>query len=139
VLLERGLSATIREWLMAAEYIVAKGNHRVAPCERGIRTFETGIRAHVPAVARAAVAAVADALIVEVHPRPEKALPDGHQSLTPAEFDELVKQVRVIAGAIGRAMQRWVKDRPRQGVPRGAETSYGECEARRGSSGDPPG
>jgi 3-deoxy-7-phosphoheptulonate synthase len=136
VLLKRGLSATIREWLMAAEYIVAKGNHRVALCERGIRTFETltrntldinaipvlkalthlpvvvdpshgiGIRAHVPAVARAAVAAVADALIVEVHPRPEKALPDGHQSLTPAEFDELVKQVRVIAGAIGRPMQR---------------------------------
>jgi 3-deoxy-7-phosphoheptulonate synthase len=134
VLLKRGLSATIREWLMAAEYIVAKGNHRVALCERGIRTFETltrntldinaipvlkalthlpvvvdpshgiGIRAHVPAVARAAVAAGADALIVEVHPRPEKALSDGHQSLTPAEFDELMKQVRVIAGAIGRPL-----------------------------------
>jgi 3-deoxy-7-phosphoheptulonate synthase len=134
VLLKRGLSATIREWLMAAEYIVAKGNHRVALCERGIRTFETltrntldinavpvlkalthlpvvvdpshgiGIRAHVPAVARAAVAAGADALIVEVHPRPEKALSDGHQSLTPAEFGELMKQVRVIAGAIGRPL-----------------------------------
>jgi 3-deoxy-7-phosphoheptulonate synthase len=134
VLLKRGLSATIREWLMAAEYIVAKGNHRVALCERGIRTFETltrntldinaipvlkalthlpvvvdpshgiGIRAHVPAVARAAVAAGADALIIEVHPRPEKALSDGHQSLTPAEFDELMKQVRVIAGAIGRPL-----------------------------------
>jgi 3-deoxy-7-phosphoheptulonate synthase len=119
---------------MAAEYIVAKGNHRVALCERGIRTFETltrntldinaipvlkalthlpvvvdpshgiGIRAHVPAVARAAVAAGADALIIEVHPRPEKALSDGHQSLTPAEFDELMKQVRVIAGAIGRPL-----------------------------------
>ncbi|HSN90443.1 MAG TPA: 3-deoxy-7-phosphoheptulonate synthase [Anaeromyxobacteraceae bacterium] len=135
VLLKRGLSATIREWLMAAEYVVAKGNHRVALCERGIRTFETltrntldinaipvlkalthlpvvvdpshgiGIRAHVPAVARAAVAAGADALIVEVHPHPEKALSDGHQSLTPAEFDELMKQVRVIAGAIGRPLQ----------------------------------
>jgi len=134
VLLKRGLSATIREWLMAAEYIVAKGNHRVALCERGIRTFETltrntldinaipvlkalthlpvvvdpshgiGIRAYVPAVARAAVAAGADALIIEVHPRPEKALSDGHQSLTPAEFDELMKQVRVIAGAIGRPL-----------------------------------
>src|SRR5512135_2016276 len=132
VLLKRGLSATIKEWLMAAEYIVAKGNHRVALCERGIRTFETmtrntldinaipvlkalthlpvvvdpshgiGLRAHVPAIARAGIAAGADGIIVEVHPCPEKALSDGHQSLTPAEFEELMKQVRVIAGAIGR-------------------------------------
>jgi 3-deoxy-7-phosphoheptulonate synthase len=132
ILLKRGLSATIREWLMAAEYIVSKGNFRVALCERGIRTFETmtrntldinavpvlkalthlpvvvdpshgiGLRPHVPAIARAGVAAGADGLIVEVHPKPEKALSDGHQSLTPAEFDELMKQVRVIAGAIGR-------------------------------------
>ena len=121
VLLKRGLSATIKEWLMAAEYIVAKGNHRVALCERGIRTFETmtrntldinavpvlkalthlpvlvdpshgiGLRAHVPAIARAGVAAGADGIIVEVHPCPEKALSDGHQSLTPAEFEELMK------------------------------------------------
>jgi len=132
VLLKRGLSATIKEWLMAAEYIVAKGNHRVALCERGIRTFETmtrntldinavpvlkalthlpvvvdpshgiGLRAHVPAIARAGVAAGADGLIIEVHPKPEKALSDGHQSLTPEEFDGLMRQVRVIAGAIGR-------------------------------------
>ena len=132
VLLKRGLSATIKEWLMAAEYIVAKGNHRVALCERGIRTFETmtrntldinavpvlkalthlpvvvdpshgiGLRAHVPAIARAGVAAGADGLIIEVHPRPEKALSDGHQSLTPDEFDGLMRQVKVIAGAIGR-------------------------------------
>jgi 3-deoxy-7-phosphoheptulonate synthase len=132
ILLKRGLSATLREWLMAAEYIVAKGNHRVALCERGIRTFETmtrntfdinaipvlkalthlpvvadpshgiGLRPHVGAIARAAVAAGADGLIIEVHPRPEKALSDGHQSLTPAEFEALMKQVRVIAGAIGR-------------------------------------
>ena len=132
VLLKRGLSATIREWLMAAEYIVSRGNHRVALCERGIRTFETmtrntldinavpvlkalthlpvvvdpshgiGIRQHVPAIARAGIAAGADGLIVEVHPSPEKAVSDGHQSLTPAEFGELMKQVRVIAGAIGR-------------------------------------
>jgi 3-deoxy-7-phosphoheptulonate synthase len=132
ILLKRGLSATIKEWLMAAEYIVAKGNHRVALCERGIRTFETmtrntldinaipvlkalthlpvlvdpshgiGLRAHVPAIARAGVAAGADGIIVEVHPCPEKALSDGHQSLTPAEFEELMKQVRVIAGAVGR-------------------------------------
>jgi len=134
VLLKRGLSATIKEWLMAAEYIVAKGNHRVALCERGIRTFETmtrntldinavpvlkalthlpvvvdpshgiGLRPHVPAIARAGVAAGADALIIEVHPRPEKALSDGHQSLTPAEFEGLMAQVRVIAGAVGRSI-----------------------------------
>jgi 3-deoxy-7-phosphoheptulonate synthase len=132
VLLKRGLSATIREWLMAAEYIVSKGNHKVALCERGIRTFETmtrntldinavpvlkslthlpvmvdpshgiGLRPHVPAIARAGIAAGADGLIIEVHPHPEKALSDGHQSLTPAEFEELMKQARVIASAIGR-------------------------------------
>jgi 3-deoxy-7-phosphoheptulonate synthase len=134
ILLKRGLSATIREWLMAAEYIVAKGNHRVALCERGIRTFETmtrntldinaipvlkalthlpvvvdpshgiGIRAHVPAIARAGIAAGADALIIEVHPKPEKALSDGHQSLTPAEFEDLMRPVRVVASAIGRPL-----------------------------------
>jgi 3-deoxy-7-phosphoheptulonate synthase len=132
VLLKRGPSATIREWLMAAEYIVAHGNQRVALCERGIRTFETmtrntldlnavpilkalthlpvivdpshgiGLRAHVPAMARAAIAAGADGIIVEVHPRPEKALSDGQQSLTPVEFEELMRQVRVIASAVGR-------------------------------------
>src|SRR5512138_3846709 len=132
ILLKRGPSATIKEWLMAAEYIVSRGNYQVALCERGIRTFETmtrntldlnavpvlkslthlpvvvdpshgiGLRAHVPAMARAGIAAGADAIIVEVHPRPEKALSDGQQSLTPAEFEELMRQVRVIAGAIGR-------------------------------------
>jgi 3-deoxy-7-phosphoheptulonate synthase len=134
ILLKRGPSATIREWLMAAEYVVAHGNYQVALCERGIRTFETatrntldlnavpvlkalthlpvvvdpshgiGIRAHVPAMARAGIAAGADAIIVEVHPRPEQALSDGQQSLTPVEFEELMRQVRVIAGAIGRAI-----------------------------------
>ncbi|MEI7703644.1 MAG: 3-deoxy-7-phosphoheptulonate synthase [Deltaproteobacteria bacterium] len=132
VLLKRGPSATIREWLMAAEYVVAHGNPNVALCERGIRTFENatrntldlnavpvlkslthlpvvvdpshgiGIRAHVPAMARAAVAAGADGLIVEVHPCPEKALSDGQQSLTPGEFEGLMAQVKVIAGAVGR-------------------------------------
>jgi 3-deoxy-7-phosphoheptulonate synthase len=132
VLLKRGPSSTIKEWLMAAEYVVAHGNPRVALCERGIRTFETatrntldlnavpvlkslthlpvvvdpshgiGLRAHVPAMARAAVAAGADALIVEVHPCPEKALSDGQQSLTAQEFATLMDQVRVIAGAVGR-------------------------------------
>jgi 3-deoxy-7-phosphoheptulonate synthase len=134
VLLKRGPSATIKEWLMAAEYVLAGGNYQVVLCERGIRTFETmtrntldlnavpvlktlthlpvivdpshgiGLRKHVPAMARAGVAAGADGVIVEVHPHPEKALSDGHQSLTPAEFEELMRQVRVIAGAIGRAV-----------------------------------
>ncbi len=134
VMLKRGLCATIREWLMAAEYIVAKGNPQVMLCERGIRTFETmtrntldinavpvvkalshlpvivdpshgiGIRRHVPAIARAGVAAGADGLIVEVHPRPEKALSDGHQSLTIEEFEALMRQVAVIAGATGRPL-----------------------------------
>ena len=132
VMLKRGLSGTIREWLMAAEYIVAKGNPSVMLCERGIRTFETatrntldinaipvvkslshlpvivdpshgiGIRKHVAAIARAGVAAGADGIMVEVHPKPEKALSDGHQSLTISEFDELMRQVRVIALAIER-------------------------------------
>jgi 3-deoxy-7-phosphoheptulonate synthase len=132
VLLKRGPSSTIREWLMAAEYVVAHGNPRVVLCERGIRTFENatrntldlnavpvlkslthlpvivdpshgiGLRAHVPAMARAAVAAGADGLIVEVHPCPEKALSDGQQSLTPGEFSGLMGQVKVIAGAVGR-------------------------------------
>jgi 3-deoxy-7-phosphoheptulonate synthase len=132
ILLKRGPSATIKEWLMAAEYILSRGNYQVALCERGIRTFETmtrntldlnavpvlkslthlpvlvdpshgiGLRAHVSAMARAGVAAGADGLIVEVHPRPDRALSDGQQSLTPAEFEGLMKQVRVIAGAVGR-------------------------------------
>jgi 3-deoxy-7-phosphoheptulonate synthase len=134
ILLKRGQSATIKEWLMAAEYIVSRGNYQVALCERGIRTFETmtrntldlnavpvlkalthlpvivdpshgiGLRAHVAAMARAGIAAGADGIIVEVHPRPDKALSDGQQSLKPREFEELMRQVRVIAGAIGRAV-----------------------------------
>ena len=134
VLLKRGPSATIREWLMAAEYVVSSGNYQVALCERGIRTFETmtrntldlnavpvlkalthlpvivdpshgiGLRAHVAAMARAGIAAGADGIIVEVHPCPEKALSDGQQSLTPAEFEELMRQARVIGGALGRGI-----------------------------------
>jgi 3-deoxy-7-phosphoheptulonate synthase len=134
ILLKRGPSATIKEWLMAAEYVLAHGNYQVALCERGIRTFETmtrntldlnavpvlkalthlpvvvdpshgiGLRAHVPAMARAGVAAGADGLIVEVHPCPEKALSDGAQSLTPPEFVELMRQARGIAQAIGRTI-----------------------------------
>ncbi len=134
ILLKRGPSATLKEWLMAAEYVVSSGNYQVALCERGIRTFETmtrntldlnavpvlkalthlpivvdpshgiGLRKHVPAMARAGIAAGADAIIVEVHPKPDCALSDGHQSLTPAEFDGLMKQARVIAGAVGRSL-----------------------------------
>jgi len=134
ILLKRGPAATIKEWLMAAEYILAAGNYQVALCERGIRTFETmtrntldlnavpvlkalthlpvivdpshgiGIRAHVSPMARGAIACGADGIIVEVHPNPEKALSDGHQSLTPTQFGELVRQVAVIAGAVGRTV-----------------------------------
>ncbi|MBI4511981.1 MAG: 3-deoxy-7-phosphoheptulonate synthase [Deltaproteobacteria bacterium] len=127
VMLKRGLSATIQEWLMAAEYIMAKGNYQVMLCERGIRTFETMTRntldlgsiplvkrlthlpviidpSHgtgdyrsVPALARAAVAVGADGLMVEVHPDPARALSDGPQSLTPANFAKLMESISAIA------------------------------------------
>jgi 3-deoxy-7-phosphoheptulonate synthase len=132
VLLKRGLSATIEELLMSAEYILAGGNRQVMLCERGIRTFETSTRnttdinavpvlkslTHLPiildpshstgdsdyvaAVARAAIAAGADGLIVEVHPNPTQALSDGKQSLRPEKFAEMVRQVRAITEVIGR-------------------------------------
>jgi len=132
VLLKRGLSATIEELLMSAEYILAGGNQQVMLCERGIRTFETSTRnttdinaipvlknlTHLPvildpshatghadyvaAIARAAIAAGADGLIVEVHPDPAKAVSDGKQSLKPEKFAEMVKQVRAIAEVMGR-------------------------------------
>ena len=134
VLLKRGMSATVEELLMAAEYILSHGNRRVILCERGIRTFETSTRnttdinaipvlkaqTHLPVildpshstghwqyvipVARAGIAAGADGLIIEVHAHPEEALSDGGQSLKPERFAELVKQVRVIAGALGRGL-----------------------------------
>ena len=132
VLLKRGMSATVEEWLLAAEYVLAQGNHQVALCERGVRTFETytrntldlssvpvvqslshlpvivdpshatGRRDLVPTMARAAVAAGADGLMIEVHPQPEEALSDGMQSLYPAQFDGLVRDCRAVARAIGR-------------------------------------
>ena len=134
VLLKRGLSATIEDLLMSAEYILAGGNHEVILCERGIRTFETALRntfdisaipvvqqaTHLPIIAdpshatgfrdkvasmaRAAVAAGADGLMVEVHYDPEKALSDGPQSLFPDQFEELMEQLRQIAAAIGRTI-----------------------------------
>ncbi|MGB2868360.1 MAG: 3-deoxy-7-phosphoheptulonate synthase [Bacteroidota bacterium] len=132
VMLKRGLSATIEEWLMSAEYILAGGNHNVMLCERGIRTFETstrntmdigaipvvkkkshlpiiadpshaiGIRDKVIPMARAAVAAGADGILVEVHNDPDHAKSDGAQSLFPDQFTEMMKEVRIIAEAIGR-------------------------------------
>jgi 3-deoxy-7-phosphoheptulonate synthase len=134
VLLKRGLSATIKEWLMSAEYIMSRGNQRVMLCERGIRTFETATRntldlsavpllkqlTHLPVVvdpshgvgkrdlvlpmAKAAVAAGADALIIEVHTNPEEALSDGDQSLKPNAFARLMEELRPVALAVGREM-----------------------------------
>jgi 3-deoxy-7-phosphoheptulonate synthase len=132
VLLKRGLAATIDELLLAAEYILAEGNDDVILCERGIRSFDThtrnlfdlaaipvvkslshlpiiadpshatGLRAKVTPMARAAIAAGADGLIVEVHPDPPHAMSDGAQSLYPEQFGDLMKQITVIARAIGR-------------------------------------
>jgi 3-deoxy-7-phosphoheptulonate synthase len=134
VLLKRGISATIEELLLSAEYILAGGNYDVILCERGIRTFETYTRntmdisaipvvkklSHLPMVAdpshgtgrrdkvapmaRAAVAAGADGLLLEVHPDPDHALSDGAQSLYPAQFEELMGQLRMIATAVGRVV-----------------------------------
>jgi len=134
VLLKRGMMATIEEWLMAAEYILAQGNSRVILCERGIRTFETATRntfdinaiplvkqlSHLPVIAdpshgtgrwdlvipvsRAAIAAGADGLIIEVHPHPEQALSDGAQSLRPDRFVSLVEETRRLAEVLGRRL-----------------------------------
>jgi 3-deoxy-7-phosphoheptulonate synthase len=134
VMLKRGISATIEEWLLSAEYILAGGNMNVMLCERGIRTFETATRntldisaipvvqklSHLPVLvdpshgtgrrdkvapmARAAVAAGADGLIIEVHCDPDHALSDGAQSMFPAQFDRLMAELRIIAPAIGRSI-----------------------------------
>ncbi len=134
VLLKRGLAATIEEWLMAAEYIISAGNPNVVLCERGIRTFETATRntldlnavpvvkelSHLPIIvdpshgtgkwhyvtpmARAAVAAGADGLMIEVHPDPEHAVSDGQQSLKPEKFHELMQEVGAVAQALGRKL-----------------------------------
>jgi len=136
VLLKRGLSATIKELLMAAEYIMANGNHDVVLCERGIRTYETATRntldvaaipvlkreSHLPVIvdpshaggdaslvaplAFAAIAAGADGLIVEVHPNPECALSDGDQSLAPPAFASMMDRLEAFATAAGRTMSR---------------------------------
>jgi 3-deoxy-7-phosphoheptulonate synthase len=132
VVLKRGFSCTITEWLTAADYLLAEGNDQVILCERGIRTFEDSIRfsldisaipvikksshlpvivdpSHaaghyslVPAIAKAAVAAGADGLLIEVHPNPKEALVDGLQSLSPSDFTRLMQELRTIARSIGR-------------------------------------
>jgi 3-deoxy-7-phosphoheptulonate synthase len=135
VLLKRGMSATIEELLLSAEYIMAGGNYNVVLCERGIRTFDTYMRntmdiaaipvikqlSHLPVLAdpshgtgrrdkvapmaRAAIAAGADGLLIEVHPDPERALSDGAQSLYPDQFEQLMGEVAVIAQAVGRRVE----------------------------------
>jgi 3-deoxy-7-phosphoheptulonate synthase len=134
VMMKRGQSATVEEWLMAAEYLLSGGNSQVILCERGIRTFETstrntmdigaipvikqkshlpiiadpshgiGIRDKVMPMARAAIAAGADGLIIEVHHDPDHAKSDGAQSLFPDQFDQLMQEVTLIAKAIGRGV-----------------------------------
>ncbi|HTC77940.1 MAG TPA: N-acetylneuraminate synthase family protein, partial [Terriglobales bacterium] len=134
VLLKRGIAATLEELLLSAEYIMAGGNYEVILCERGIRTFETytrntldisaipiikklshlpmtadpshgtGRRDKVPPMGRAAVAAGADALLIEVHNSPENALSDGAQSLYPEQFSKLMDELRMIAPAVGRSI-----------------------------------
>lgn len=134
VLLKRGMATTIKELLLSAEYIMSQGNYNVILCERGIRTFEDsmrftldlnavpvlkkhshlpvvvdpshgiGIREHVATMAKASVAAGADGIIIEMHPRPEEALSDGPQSLLPAQFTQLMNDLRLVATAVGRTL-----------------------------------
>jgi len=134
ILLKRGISATLEEVLLSAEYIMSGGNYNVILCERGIRTFESSTRntldvsaipvihklSHLPIIAdpshatgrrdkvvpmaRAAVAAGADGLLVEVHNHPEKALSDGPQALYPEQFEQLMRELKLIAPAVGRTI-----------------------------------
>ena len=134
VLLKRGMSATVKEWLLSAEYILQNGNFNGILCERGIRTFETKTRftldlnavpliknlSHLPilvdpshgtgrwgmvaSMAKAAVAAGADGLLIEVHPKPEEALSDGPQSMLPEKFSRLMSDLKRLARAVGREL-----------------------------------
>jgi 3-deoxy-7-phosphoheptulonate synthase len=147
VILKRGMSATIGEWLMAAEYIAAGGNHKIMLCERGIRTFETAYRnvldvtaipmlkrethlpvivdpSHaggkawmVPALSCAAIAAGADGLLVEIHPNPPEAWCDADQALTPAEFSTLMDRLDAVAGAVGRRVSRRSRETAAVAIP----------------------
>jgi len=132
VLLKRGMATTVKEWLMSAEYILSQGNYDIILCERGIRTFEdstrytldlnavpivkkyshlpvivdpshgVGVREHIPTMAKAAVAAGCDGLLIEVHPSPEEALSDGPQSLLFEQFEKLMLELKPVAEAVGR-------------------------------------
>lgn len=134
ILLKRGMATTVKEWLMSAEYIMSQGNYNVILCERGIRTFEDstrftldlnavpvvkslshlpvivdpshgiGIRNFVPTMAKAAIVAGADGLIIEVHHKPEEALSDGPQSILPQQFDQLMKDLKKLVEVIGRSI-----------------------------------
>ncbi|GHV91779.1 hypothetical protein AGMMS50268_22820 [Spirochaetia bacterium] len=156
VLLKRGPSATIEEWLMAAEYLLASGTRDVVLCERGIRTFETytrntldisaipvvkglshlpvlvdpshavGIRAKVSPAALAAIAAGADGLTVEVHPRPDEALSDGPQSLYPEQFEKLMRDIEALAPVVGKELLRTPK--PHHGAAAGHSADKGRAE-----------
>ncbi len=153
VFLKRGLAATIKDWLLSAEYVMASGNPHVILCERGIRTFETATRntldlsavpvvksqSHLPVfvdpshaaglrglvlpLARAAVAVGADGLLVEVHPDPPRALSDGPQSLHFGEFSELMRQLRRVAAAVGRPVQAAREASPHEAEALPHETS----------------
>jgi len=146
ILLKRGMAATVKDLLLSAEYVLAEGNGQVILCERGVRGFDThtrnlldltaipvvkslshlpiiadpshgtGLRAKVIPMARAAVAAGADGLMVEVHPDPERAMSDGAQSLYPEQFEELMEQIAVIAEAIGRELVPSLTGRPVRAV-----------------------
>jgi 3-deoxy-7-phosphoheptulonate synthase len=160
VLLKRGLSATIEEWLMAAEYLLAHGSENVILCERGIRTFETytrnsldissipvvkklshlpvivdpshatGMRDQVPPVALAAVAAGADGLIVEVHPDPDRALSDGPQSLFPEQLEKLLRDVEALSPVVGKELTRIP-------VPREEQAALSSSSASGAAAGTP--
>ncbi|HVG44014.1 MAG TPA: 3-deoxy-7-phosphoheptulonate synthase [Longimicrobium sp.] len=146
ILLKRGMAATVKDLLLSAEYVLAEGNGQVILCERGVRGFDThtrnlldltaipvvkslshlpiiadpshgtGLRAKVIPMARAAIAAGADGVMVEVHPDPERAMSDGAQSLYPDQFDELMEQIAVIAEAIGRELVPSLTGRPVRAV-----------------------
>ena len=159
VLLKRGMSATLEEFLMAAEYIMSEGNYNVVLCERGVRTFAdhtrntldlslvpavqrlshlpiivdpshgTGKRNKVTPLSRAAVAVGADGLIIEVHPDPDRALSDGKQSLYPEQFDQLMVEVRADSQGAGRTVAEPVAD-PGAGRPNPVAASAGTAAAR---------